>query len=254
MNNILKMQNISLSYYTEKEEIEAISNVNLTVEEGEFIAFVGPSGCGKTTLLSIINGLLSPTNGEVYIDGNIVKGINNKTGYMLQRDCLFPWRTIWQNIVLPLEIKKELQEDKRIFLEELLTKYGLYDFKNRYPNQLSGGMRQRVALIRTLALNPSILLLDEPFSALDYQTRLKVCDDVYSIISEHNKTAILVTHDIAEAISMADKIYILSARPGKIKKVINVNLKENETPFKRREHPDFRIIFDTIWKEMQENG
>lgn len=251
MKNILTLRDVSLSYYTEKEEVHALSNINLEVNEGEFIAFVGPSGCGKTTLLSIINGLITPTSGEVVINDNAVLGINNETGYMLQRDALFPWRTIWQNVVLPLEIKNTLTNEKKQFLENLIEKYGLKEFRNHYPSQLSGGMRQRVALIRTLALNPSILLLDEPFSALDYQTRLKVCDDVYSIITEHKKTAILVTHDISEAISMADKIFILTKRPGKIQKMIQPNLKDFGSPLHRREHPEFRLLFDQIWKEMQ---
>lgn len=251
MKTILQLKDVSLSYHTDTEEVTALKQINMSVSEREFVAFVGPSGCGKTTLLSLMNGLLLPSKGEVLINSQPFSGISNETAYMLQRDCLFAWRTIWQNVILPLEIKNNKTPERLAFLENLIQKYGLHEFRDRYPNQLSGGMRQRVALIRTLAQNPSILLLDEPFSALDYQTRLKVCDDVYSIITEQNKSAVLVTHDIAEAISMADRVFVLTKRPGQIKKVVKPNLKEYGSPLKRREHPDFRLVFDAIWKEMQ---
>ena len=253
MSKILELDNISLTYHTNTEEIVAIKDISFCVDEAEFVAIVGPSGCGKTTILSIINGLLKPSTGKVLINNTLVDGINNETGYMFQRDCLFNWRTIWQNVSLPFEIKKKVNEERIDFLKGLLKKYGLSEFENRYPNQLSGGMRQRVALIRTLAQNPSILLLDEPFSALDYQTRLKVCDDISSIITEQRKTAVMVTHDISEAISVADKVIVLSQRPGKIKNIFETNLRSFGSPLKRREHPDFRILFDKIWKEIQFN-
>ena len=267
---ILKFENVSLTYHTRSDEILALKKINFTVYEGEFVAIVGPSGCGKTTILSLISGILSPSSGKIFLDG---KDINNKTenkknffnffkknrieqkqseiGYMFQKDHLFDWLTIWKNVILGLEIQGK-KNDKIMIdkLEALLTKYDLISFKNKKPTQLSGGMRQRVALIRTLALNPKILLLDEPFSALDFQTRLSVCDSVSEIIENEKKSAILVTHDIAEAISMADRIIILSARPSTVKKIVNVDLKKLGSPIKRRESSVARQMFDEIWKEL----
>lgn len=250
MKKILELSDIKLIYHTKEAEIEALKNISFTVNEGEFVAIVGPSGCGKTTLLSIISGILKQTEGLVKIDQS-TENIKEKTGYMFQKDLLFEWRTIWKNITLGLEIKHDKNPEKLKTLNNLLTKYGLADFKDKYPSQLSGGMRQRVALLRTLALNPAILLLDEPFSALDFQTRLNVCDDVKGIILKENKTAILVTHDISEAISMADKIIILSNRPATIKKIISIDIEE-KVPLKRRENSKFATYFDEIWKELHE--
>ena len=271
---ILKFDNVSLTYHTKKDEILALENVNLTVYEGEFVAIVGPSGCGKTTILSLISKILKPSKGKIYLDGIDInkpktskesfkekflflrkkdkeKRLEANIGYMFQRDQLFDWRTIWKNVTLGLEIqgiKNDAETTKK--LDNLLTKYGLGPFKNKKPTQLSGGMRQRVALIRTLALNPKLLLLDEPFSALDFQTRLSVCDSVSEIISNERKTAILVTHDIMEAISMADRIIILTTRPGTVKKIVDVNLKHLGPPIKRRESDVARTMFDEIWKDL----
>lgn len=261
---ILKFDNVSLIYHTTKDEILALKNVNFSVHEGEFVAIVGPSGCGKTTLLSLISGILKPSKGQIFLDGKNIsepktKGKNkkNKTkepaeiGYMFQRDQLFDWRTIWRNVTLGLEIQGRKNEEKILNkLNNLLDKYGLGNFKNKKPTQLSGGMRQRVALIRTLALNPKLLLLDEPFSALDFQTRLSVCNSVSEIIAEEKKTAILVTHDIAEAISMADRIIILTTRPGTVKRIVNVDLKKFGTPLQRRESKIAQQLFDEIWKDL----
>ena len=250
MKKVLNFDKVNLIYHTKDNEIEALKQVSFSIEDGEFCAIVGPSGCGKTTILSLIAGLLKPTSGEITLDGE--NADVSKIGYMFQKDHLFEWRTIWQNVILGLEVKgkkkdEQLLENAKILLE----KYGLKDFVKNKPRELSGGMRQRVALIRTLATDPKILLLDEPFSALDYQTRLNVCDDVYNVIKSENKTALLVTHDISEAVSMADKVIILSKRPAYVKKIMKIDLTAYGTPLKRREAPEFRDLFDEIWKEIQ---
>lgn len=242
-NAILQLKGVSLTYHTTKEETHAISDLNLSLNEGEFVSLLGPSGCGKTTILSLVAGLIKPTSGEIELGGDI--------GYMLQRDQLFPWRTVWKNLTLGLEIQKKKTPENLAYIEDLLGKYGLKEFKDYYPSQLSGGMRQRVALIRTLALNPKILLLDEPFSALDYQTRLKVCDDVYGIIRKEGKTALLVTHDISEALSLSDRIAVLTARPATVLRIHETNLGHIEKPLARREAPGFGKQFEQIWEELQ---
>ena len=246
---ILKMDNVSLTYQTVEQETKAIENITLSIDDGEFIALVGPSGCGKTTILSLVSGLIKPTSGTVTLMGKQVDKPSAMTGYMLQRDMLFEWRTIQKNVLLGPEIQCSLSEQKRQEISELLKKYGLWEFRNHYPNQLSGGMRQRAALIRTLALSPKLLLLDEPFSALDFQTRLSVCNDVHKIIKSEKKTALLVTHDISEAVSIADRIVVLSSRPASIKNTFMIDI-DAETPLKRRESSGFGKWFDTIWKEV----
>ncbi|MBR2988754.1 MAG: ABC transporter ATP-binding protein, partial [Clostridia bacterium] len=216
MSTLLSINGVGLIYQSVEGETEAIKDMSLTVERSSFTALVGPSGCGKTTVLSLVAGLIKPTSGEVLIDGNAPSTVGGSVGYMLQRDQLFPWRNILDNVCIGLEIKKIKTPENIDYAKNLLEKYGLGEFITRYPSELSGGMRQRVALIRTLVLRPQLLLLDEPFSALDYQTRLKVCNDVYSIIRLENKTALLVTHDISEAVSLADKVIVLSARPASV--------------------------------------
>lgn len=190
MEKVLEVKNICKTYQAQNGEIEALKNINFDIKEGEYISIIGPSGCGKSTLLSIIAGLEDKTAGEIYVDGKI--------GYMLQKDNLLEWRTIYKNVLLGLEIQKSNTEKNRKYVDTLLKKYGLYEFRNKYPTQLSGGMRQRVALIRTLAIRPKVLLLDEAFSALDYQTRLMVTEDIYKILKNENITALMVTHDISE--------------------------------------------------------
>jgi len=247
----VKLEKVAKRYHTPEGEISALENISFSVGEGEFVGIVGPSGCGKTTLLSIISGLLKPSGGKVYIFGEESYGVNPKIGYMLQRDSLFEWRTIYKNVMLGLEIRNEVTSENVRAVNELLMKYGLDAFRDNYPSQLSGGMRQRAALIRTLAVNPQILLLDEAFSALDYQTRLAVNDDIYNIIKKEGKTAVMVTHDIAEAISMSERLYVLSKRPGKIKLSVDIKLSiENRTPLLSRKAPEFRQYFDMIWKEL----
>lgn len=244
MNKIMvSLKDVSFNYHTLDSETEALKNISFDVYEGEFIGIIGPSGCGKSTLLSIISGLLKPSYGSVEVNGKI--------GYMLQKDHLFEWRNIWQNALLGLEIQKSLTEESKKYVEGLLVKYGLGEFKNHYPNQLSGGMRQRAALIRTLALKPDILLLDEAFSALDYQTRLAISDEVYKILKYEQKTAVIVTHDISEAISMCDRIVVLSNRPAHVKKIYDIVLTcEDRTPIGCRKAPEFREYFNSIWKEL----
>ena len=216
------------------------------MQEGEYISIIGPSGCGKSTLLSIIAGLESKTSGETYINGKI--------GYMLQKDNLLEWRTIYNNVLLGLEIQKSNTKENVDYVIKLLKKYGLYEFKDKYPMQLSGGMRQRVALIRTLAIRPNILLLDEAFSALDYQTRLMVTEDVYKILKNENITAVMVTHDISEAISMSDRIIVLSKRPAIVKNIHKIDFNmENRTPLNCREKPEFSKYFNLMWKELDEH-
>lgn len=244
MRNILKIDSLKKIYHTPKREILAVDNFSYTLSEGEFVSIVGPSGCGKSTILSILSDLMKPS------DGTIEKEKDIKVGYMLQQDCLFDFRTILDNCLLGLEIEHELTEENKQYVIHLLEIYGLKDFMYQYPENLSGGMRQRVALIRTLATKPDILLLDEPFSALDYQTRLAVSDDVYQILKKEKKSAIMVTHDLAEAISMSDKVIVLSARPGKIKKIYDIELTNKSNPIENRKTKEFPIYYDLIWKDI----
>lgn len=251
MKESVKLNRISLTYQTPETEIKALENVSFTVHEGEFVSVIGPSGCGKTSILSIIAGVIKPSGGKVIFGGNS-KTPDSSIGYMLQKDELFPWRTIEGNAYLPLEIKRDKDEKHRKIVENLLKKYNLWEFRKSYPHELSGGMRQRAALIRTLASSPELLLLDEPFSALDYQTRLSVCDDVYDIIKSERKTAILVTHDISEAIATSDKIVVLSARPSKVVNIHDIDTDKSLTPLKRREEPGFSKWFERLWRELND--
>lgn len=242
---VLELKNINKSFLTELGDVNVLENINMIAEEGEIIAIVGPSGSGKTTILNIISNLLKPTSGEVILNGNI--------GYMFQKDQLFEWRTVWKNVLLGLEISKNVTSEKKEEIKKMLEKYDLIDFINNYPSELSGGMRQRIALIRTIATKPNILLLDEPFSALDYQTRIKVSDDIYNIIKKEGLTAILVTHDISEAISMANKVIVLTKRPASIKSIHNIVMQDcDNTPFCKRTSKEFRLYFDEIWSELNE--
>ncbi len=255
MKELLKIENISKIYQAKNGEIEALKDISFTVKQGEFVSIIGPSGCGKSTLLSIIAGLEDKNHGTLYIDGEESIGISPKIGYMLQKDSLLEWRTIYKNVILGLEIRKINTPENRRYVEELLKKYHLYEFKDKYPSQLSGGMRQRVALIRTLAIKPKILLLDEAFSALDYQTRLMVTKDIYAIIKNENVTTLMVTHDISEAISMSDRIVVLTARPATIKTIHNIKFDiEDKNPLSVRESPKFSKYFDSIWKELDVNA
>lgn len=248
MNDILTIKDLSKTYYTLKGELLALDKVNFSVKDGEFLCIVGSSGCGKSTLLSILSSLESATQGEVaWNKENII------IGYMLQNDALFPWLTVMENALLGLKIKKLDTEENKQYVDNLLNNYGLSSFKNKYPDELSGGMRQRVALIRTLALKPDVLLLDEPFSALDYQTRLSVSKDVYEIIKREGKTVIMITHDIAEAISLADRIVVLSKRPGTVKRSYTINFADTNDPIEKRSCEEFNSYYSTIWKDLDNN-
>lgn len=247
-NDILTIKKLSKIYHTNKSEIPAIKDLNLNIKEGEFVAIVGPSGCGKTTLLSILCSLEEKSQGEIiYTQGK------QKMGYMLQNDTLFPWLNILDNTLLGLKVEKNITKENIQKVTKLLETYGLKDFIKKYPNNLSGGMRQRVALIRTLATNPDILLLDEPFSALDYQTRLAVSDDVWRIIKKEKKTTIMITHDIAEAISMADRIIVLTNRPAKVKSIYTIEMKNKQNPINNRKQKEFQYYYDKIWKDIDIN-
>ena len=219
MASILEVKGIGKRYQNKDGEVQALKNVNFRVKPGEFVSIIGPSGCGKSTLLSIIAGLEEKSEGEIYIQNEKVTGVSPKIGYMLQRDCLLEWRTIFSNALFGLEVKGKKSKENIEYVESLLKKYSLYDFKDKYPSEISGGMRQRAALIRTLAVKPKILLLDEAFCALDYQTRIMVTNDIYQILRQENITALIVTHDISEAISMSDRVLVLSKRPGTIKDI-----------------------------------
>ena len=227
-------------------------DISLDIEEGEFISFLGPSGCGKTTLLSIIAGLVKPTEGIVTLEGKLIDTKKNDIGYMLQQDYLFPWKTIEENILLGLKISKQLDAKKKQQTLQLLTRMGLTGVEKQYPRQLSGGMRQRVALVRTLATEPKLLMLDEPFSALDFQTKLHLEDHVSQTLKSFHKTAILVTHDIGEAIAMSDRIFLFTARPGQIYKTFIIPEELRKLPpFQARNHERYQQLFQIIWKEME---
>lgn len=244
MKTVLELQNISHSYHSNEGETPALIDLSFSLKEGEFVSIVGPSGCGKSTLLSIITGLISPEKGSVLLNGKSI-------GYMLQKDHLLEWRSVYRNIMLGLEIQHKITPESKVKARALLDQYGLLDFADAKPSELSGGMRQRVALIRTLILEPDLLLLDEPFSALDYQTRLAVGDDIGQIIRKEGKTAILVTHDLAEAVSLGDRVIVLTKRPGTIKTIVPITFPpEKNTPLLRRNTTEFNEYFHTIWKEL----
>lgn len=252
MRELLTMQQVTARYQSPEGELTAAENISLTVSQGEFVSIVGPSGCGKSTLLTIMAGLKKPSEGQVLLDGEPISGPGGKIGYMLQKDNLLEWRTIYKNILLGLEIRNRLTPENIEYARGLLRTYGLWDFRDRYPSQLSGGMRQRVALIRTLAVKPEIFLLDEAFSALDYQTRLTVTDDIYSILRREGQTMVMVTHDIPESVSMSDRVIVLSGRPARIKQIHTIEL-GSLPPLERRDHLRFNEYSNEIWKELRES-
>ena len=248
MNNLLEINHITKNYITDKEEIKAIKDITLQIHKGEILTLVGSSGCGKSSLLSILAGIDTATSGFFQFHKE-----NPVIGYMLQNDALFPWLTIYQNALLGLKIQKKDTLENQEYIKELFKKYKLEEFMNKKPSELSGGMKQRVALIRTLAIKPDILLLDEPFSALDYQSRLAVSDDVFNIIKKENITTIMVSHDIAEAISMSDRIVVLSKRPCYVKKIYDIHLTNKKNPIENRKAPEFKDYYNQIWKDLDIN-
>lgn len=252
LDNIFTVNHVNYAYHTMQGETPALSDISFEVAPEEFLAIVGPSGCGKSTLLNLLSGLLQPESGSILLNGKPLNVKNRlRIGYMLQQDYLLEWRSVLKNILLGLEIRGELNARTHAFAKELLRQYGLEKFAEARPSQLSGGMRQRAALVRTLVLKPSLLLLDEPFSALDYQTRLTVGNDIGNIIRKQKKTAVLVTHDLSEAVSLADRIVILSSRPGKIHSIVTIRMTEELTPLERRNHPSFKEYFNDIWNQLQ---
>ena len=243
MEEIVKVVNLTKNFYTKEGEMEVLKNISFTLHEGEILSLLGPSGSGKSTILNILTNLLEPTSGEVSIKGTI--------GYMFQKDHLLEWRSIMDNITLGLEIMHKKNNKKSMErIERLLKTYGLWEFRNMYPKELSGGMRQRVALIRTLSVDPSILLLDEPFSALDYQTRLKVSEDVLNIIRMEEKSAIMVTHNLEEALVMSDTVIVLSSRPSHIKSIYHIDLDKNLTTLEKKKTKEFLDYYNQIWKDI----
>jgi ABC-type nitrate/sulfonate/bicarbonate transport system, ATPase component len=251
---MIALEHVALTYQSPDGEIEALRDVSFEMEEGEFVSIVGPSGCGKSTLLSLISGLEPPTGGQILVDGKPVTAPSGRVGLMPQRDQLFEWRSIWDNVTLGLELQGERDPAQYERVRALLEQYGLGAFAEKRPSQLSGGMRQRCALIRTMATQPRILLLDEPFSALDYQTRLSVSADIHAIIRQEHKTALLVTHDISEAISLSDRVVVLSRRPAVVKSIHDLGDLRDLQPMARRDAPSFRTFFNSIWKELDVNA
>ena len=251
MEQVLELKNVHYAYHNLDGETPALTDISFMLNKGEFVAIVGPSGCGKSTLLSLIAGLLVPEKGLIKINGKYLRESTTNVGYMLQHDELFEWRTIYNNVILGLEVQHMLTARTKERAHELLDFYGLKQFENARPSELSGGMRQRAALIRTLVLDPDLLLLDEPFSALDYQTRLNVGDDIGQIIRKEGKSALLVTHNLSEAISLADRVIILSGRPASIRQTIPLIFDlAQDTPLNRRNAPEFKTYFNLIWKEL----
>ncbi len=247
MSNLLELEDITKDYHTILGEVKAIKNINLQIKKGEIVSIVGPSGCGKSTLLSIISDLDKDYKGKVKKDKNL------KIAYMLQSDALLPWLTIYDNAILGLKIQKNLTKEAKKYVDYLFDFYKLSEFKESYPKNLSGGMKQRVALIRTLSLKPDLLLLDEPFSALDQQSRLLISDDVYKIVKNEHKTVILITHNIEEAISFSDRVVVLSRRPSVIKNIVNIDFKNQESIYERRKDTNYHKYFDLIWKDLDIN-
>lgn len=250
----IDVRNVSLRYFTTQGETQALEDISLKVAPGEFISIIGQSGCGKSTLLSIIAGILAPSGGSVTVDGQPVDGPSPSIGYMLQQDFLYEWRTILDNALLGAQIQRR---DMRIARERaihLLHKCGMGNFLHHYPRQLSGGMRQRVALARTLVTNPDVMLLDEPFSALDSQTRLAIADEVVDVLRSEGKSVVLVTHDIGEAISMTDRVVVMSRRPGRIKSEHLMAFPSQggarPSPFEARSRPEFAGYFSALWDEL----
>lgn len=252
--SLLKLQRVSHHYFSNKGVTKALENISFSIKEGEFVSLLGPSGCGKSTILSMISGIIQPTVGKILVNQQPIHETKLTIGYMLQEDYLFPWKTIMENILIgPKICKANIEESKKTALK-MLEEVKLNDVAHRYPDSLSGGMRQRVALVRTLITNPKLLLLDEPFSALDYQTKLMLEDLVFDILQHYRKTTILVTHDIGEAIAMSDRIFVMKTNPGSLKKVFDVPIElRNETPFFVRRHPKYQIIFDQIWNELNQH-
>ncbi|OEH54060.1 spermidine/putrescine ABC transporter ATP-binding protein [Oceanobacillus sp. E9] len=251
--SFLTLEHVTHYYFSKESYVKALDNISFTMKEGEFVSLLGPSGCGKSTLLSIIAGIIPQTQGQVRLQQEELIKQNQAIGYMLQQDYLFPWKTIIENVLIGPKIHNNITDEIKQYANTLLSEVGLKDIESKYPSELSGGMRQRVALVRTLINDPKILLLDEPFSALDYQTKLKLEDLVSNLLKTYKKTAVLVTHDIGEAIAMSDRIILLDSHPGSIAKIYDVPLElRDETPFNVRKHPKYQLLFDKVWEQLEQ--
>jgi NitT/TauT family transport system ATP-binding protein len=254
MSVAITFDHVTKKYLSFSGETTAVEQFDCTIREGEFIGIVGPSGCGKSTILSMLAGLFAPTSGEVKLFGKPVSGPSPAIGYMLQQDYLLPWRTIWENVCIGLEIRNEKNEPQLKYAEKLLHEMGLAGTEKKYPHQLSGGMRQRAALVRTLSVKPQVLLLDEPFSALDYQIKLQLEDLIAQTLRRHNITSVLVTHDLGEAIAMCDRVLVMASRPGRLKTIVEVPASIREmSPLDAREHPEFHHLFRRLWGDLQDD-
>lgn len=247
MDNLLEIKHLYKNYNSLNGEVKAIHNLSLSVKDGEFLCIIGPSGCGKSTILNILAGL------DKDYKGSVVYKEGTTSSYMTQEDALFPWLTVFDNACIGLKVQNKLTEVNKQYVHYLLDKYGLKDFKDTKITNLSGGMRQRVALIRTIATKPKLVFLDEPFSALDYVSRLKVSDDIYRILKEEGITCIMVTHDIAESISLSDRIVVLSKRPSRIKNIYEIDLSGKSNPIDNRKSPDFSKYYEVLWKDIDDN-
>ncbi|CDQ39253.1 MULTISPECIES: ABC transporter ATP-binding protein [Virgibacillus] len=249
--SFLTLENVSHHYFSKANFTKALDDISFSIQEGEFVALLGPSGCGKSTILSIIAGIIKQTQGKIRLQEKPIDLTTANIGYMLQQDYLFPWKTIIDNVLLGPKIANNVTENTKEKATALLNEVGLPNIASAYPSSLSGGMRQRVALVRTLINDPKLLLLDEPFSALDYQTKLKLEQLVANLLATYHKTAVLVTHDIGEAIAMSDRIFVMDANPGVISKIFEVPIEiRNEAPLLVRKHPKYQILFDKVWEEL----
>ena len=247
----VEFRNVQKVYRQMDREIVAVEDLTFTVRSQEFVSIIGPSGCGKSTALKLLAGLDRPSRGRIMIDGIEVDRPQAKVAFMLQKDLLLPWRTVLGNVTLGLEVRRIPVKERRERAMSLICMVGLEGFENSYPRQLSGGMRQRVALARTLAVDPEILLLDEPLSALDYQTKLRMEEELVRILSEQRKTVLLITHDIGEAVSVSDKVLVCSSRPGRIKAEHAMSLAKQHSPEAARNNPDYVHYFDMLWNELK---
>jgi NitT/TauT family transport system ATP-binding protein len=247
----VEFRDVSKVFAMDGAQTTAIAGMSFHINHREFVALIGPSGCGKSTTLKLISGLDRPTSGAIRVDGRDVSRPSARIGFMLQKDLLLPWRTVLDNVMIGLEMQGMPRPARIEKAMGLIRKYGLGGFESAYPRHLSGGMRQRVALARTLAVDPDLLLLDEPLSALDFQTKLKMEAELVRILVEEKKTVLLITHDIAEAVSVADRVLICSTRPGRIKAEIQIPFAKGRAPLEARSHPDFSTYFNKIWREVE---
>ena len=248
---LLSIHGVRKEFLTRGKRVLAVESVNLTIEEGEFVTVVGPSGCGKSTLLNLCVGLLRASSGQILFRGKAIDGICTKIGYVTQKDNLLPWRTLVENVEIALEIRGVEEKTRRRSAEEWIERVGLKGFEEHYPHELSGGMRQRANIIRTLIYDPELILMDEPFGPLDAQTRIVLQDQLLKLWLTTRKTIIFITHDLVEAITLADRVVLMSSRPGKIKSVETIDIPRPRDVFKIHEDPQFRLAYETLWQQLR---